>query len=418
MPASGNPTPLLAAQAACAGFAVAVLYALSNTTFIIANGAENLPYAYLWACVLSPPLSFAYNRLQRRWPVSRLNIITVVAFTLLHLIAWGFSRSSYVDIAAYVLFIGYTLALAFLVIVVTTQANRLFNSDQMKTQYPTILAVQTVALIACGLIIAPLSRWLGGETQTLLAGAGVMLIMLLTVGLTTHYFPQLSRLPAPHKLQPLKIEKLLQQRVPRLILIYQFLSSVGTLLVMYLVPLMAQRVFNSSEELTQFFGHLIAAATLGALLFLVFGASKILLKKGVGFGLIMNPVGVIGIIVVMLITSVWFPEQLVLLLILAAVARALDFILAVGATETSVNTFIKQLPDNTQLPLINAINALAFPLSYGAAALIILSMQLWSSSSLPVFLSITLMLCVCWTISAFLLAGDANNADLALKAAS
>ena len=187
---------------------------------------------------------------------------------------------------------------------------------------------------------------------------------------------------------------------------------------MYLVPLMAQRVFNSSEELTQFFGHLIAAATLGALLFLVFGASKILLKKGVGFGLIMNPVGVIGIIVVMLITSVWFPEQLVLLLILAAVARALDFILAVGATETSVNTFIKQLPDNTQLPLINAINALAFPLSYGAAALIILSMQLWSSSSLPVFLSITLMLCVCWTISAFLLAGDANNADLALKAAS
>ena len=395
-----------------------MLYALSNTSFILVNGAENLPYAYLWACVLTPPLSFGYNRLQRRWPVSRLNFITVAAFTVLHLIAWGFSRSSYGNIAAYVLFVGYTLALAFLVIVVTTQANRLFTTTQMKTSYPTILAVQTVALIMCGLIIAPLSRWLGGEMQTLLVGTGVMLTMMLTLALTTRCYPQLYKRPERDDLQPVKIEQLLQKRLPRLILLYQFLSSTGTLLVMYLVPLMAQRVFDSGEALTQFFGNLIAAATFGALLFLVFGASKILLNKGVGFGLIMNPVGVIGIVALMLVSSIWLPEHATLLLSLAAVARALDFILAVGATETSVNTFIKQLPENTQLPLINAINALAFPLSYGAAAATIFLMQLWTDSSLPAFLSVTLALCVCWTALAFQLAPEANKADSGAEAPS
>ncbi len=54
-----------------------------------------------------------------------------------------------------------------------------------------------------------------------------------------------------------------------MLLVYQFLVSTGTLLIMYLVPLMAQRVLYSSESLTRFFGNLIAGATLGALLFLV-----------------------------------------------------------------------------------------------------------------------------------------------------
>lgn len=407
-----NRTLLLSLQAACAGFAVAMLYALSNTSFILANGAKNLPYAYLWACVITPPLSFFYNRLQRRWPVSKLNVVTVLVFTLLQLIAWAFSQTSQLNIAAYVLFIGYTLALTFLIIVVTTQANRLFNGEEMKTKFPIILALHTLALIACGLVLAPLSRWLDGEMQTLLVGAGVMLVMLLILTLTTRSFPQLSQLPKQAELRPMKMEKLLKNKLAQFILLYQFLSSTGSLLIIYLLPLMAERVYHSSDDLTEFFGRLIALTTLGALLFLIFASGKILVNKGVGFGLIMNPVGVIVVVALMLICSIWLPGYAQLLLALAAMARALDFILAIGATETSVNTFIKQLPDNAQLPLINAINAQAVPLSYGATAILILALQLIGGSSLPMFLLVTMAMCIVWTIVAFRLAAVANNIDI------
>jgi len=400
-----SPLAYLAAQASCAAFCVALLYALGNTTFILTNGAQDLPYAYLWACALMPPFMFAYNKLQRVWSTAKLNMATVAVFVVLQCVAWLLAHAARLDIAAYFLFVGYALAMAFLVIVVTTQANRLFTPLQMKTQFPIMLAIQTLAIIASGILIAPLSEWLHGELQILLVGAFILLLMLLFLTSTVKNFPQLAQDPVQKSgsqaKRPVAIKQLVNATLPRQLLGYQFLSSLATLLIMFLVPLTAAQVLTSSVDLTRFFGNLIAVATFGSLLFLVLGAGRMLQKKGIGFGLIVNPLGVIPLVILMLLVAVLTPEHATTLLWLSASARAVDFILSIGATETSVNSFIKQLPDSTQLPLITAVNAGAVPLSYGVAGAIVLLLQLWTANTLTAVLIVTFLVCVAWAASAY-----------------
>lgn len=394
-----QPLPYLAAQAACAGIAVALLYALGNAAFILSGGAQRIAYAYLWVSVTIPPLSFIYNRLQRERSVATLARITVVLFSAVSMLAWLLSLSTRLDLAAYVLFAGYALALAFLAIAVVTQANRLLSPEQLVVQFPQILAVQTVGLIFCGLLVAPISRWLGGTNQSLMIAALVMLAMWVIIELTIYRFPTLKLLEKEPSIRPLKLEKLLRLPLPRWLVVYQLLSSGVTLLIMYMVPIMAQEVYRDGDSLTQFFGYLIAGATFGALLFLLFGASRLLLRFGLGAGLLINPIGVCIVIFFMLLASWFFPQQIVLLLGFAATARGIDFILSIGATETAINAVIKGLDEPTQLPLLNAINALAVPLSYGAAGLVIVATQ-WLDTEFSTLVSITLGCSLIWTITA------------------
>ncbi len=68
------PLVYLGTQAICVGFTLALLFTVGNTTFIVANGADRLPIAYLWIGLVTPLLSIGYNRLQRVWSVSRMGM--------------------------------------------------------------------------------------------------------------------------------------------------------------------------------------------------------------------------------------------------------------------------------------------------------------------------------------------------------
>ena len=185
-----SPLQLLAIQSFLAGFSLALLFAVSNTRFLLDYGPESLPQAYVVSAVFIPAVSLLYNRYARRVTERRLLLTVTSIISAIYLASWLATRTGDVRWISFALLIIFNTLFVFQVVIITLHAARLFDIRQMKISYPLVLASQTMAVIFGGLSIALLTDIIGDVSNLLLLCFLLSFLQFVMTWLTMKNFPR------------------------------------------------------------------------------------------------------------------------------------------------------------------------------------------------------------------------------------
>ncbi len=392
-------TQLLATQSFLGGFTLAVLFAVANTRFLKDYGADWFPLMYIASAIAIPLATLLYKRASDTVKTQNLFIGTNLALFAAYFIVWLTTVVFAQQWMSFALMVFFGVAFIFQLITIPVQSSYLFDLQEIKTQTPIILATQTGALIISGLLVGPLTSVLGGVSNLLLicmVMAGVQAaVSWFTVRKFSASFEKSSSLLASR--QTASWGEAIKNRFGRTIGIYRFFSFLGSEMVVLLLAIYSARIFDTEQGLASFFGNVMAVGTLLTLLFLVLASGRLLKRYGLSFGLVSNPVFVVAPIVVVAIMSLFGQVSAVVMLSVVTVARVIDFILSVGASDPSGQTMYQALPERVRPSIVSMSESLILPTVYGTVGLGLFGLRALDLYNEATLIAITVAVCILWT---------------------
>ncbi|MEM7117934.1 MAG: HEAT repeat domain-containing protein [Chloroflexota bacterium] len=380
-------------------FMVAV-YAL----FVDTLGSDALPYSYIAAGIVGTALGAAYAWLQGRWGLLRAGFIAFSIFIALMILSWWSMRSSSAAWLAFTLMVAVSPIMSIGLITVGTQAGRVFDLRQMKTLYPYVISAMLAGFALGGLLATLLVGPLGGTPNLLLLAGGTMVVSLAFMVLMAQRFGdqlgQTESAPATTKKSAKAtktIRQLLTKPYVRVLFSYQMLSTMGTLLMIYLYFDQADAQFSDAEALASFFGTMTVVREVSSLLFTSLFASRLLGRYGMGLGLTANPVVVGAAIVVMAVVSLTGSGSLFFWVVVTA--YLLDVSLSDGMTGTSVKTAYQAVPEDQRATVETAVEGIGIPVAQGLTGVLIVLFNLLGGL-LPVII-VAIIVAAVWTLMGF-----------------
>ena len=387
---------LLASQSFLAGFTLALLFAVSNTRFLLDFGTDSLPLAYVVTAFFVPSVSLLYNRYAQKVTERRLLLTVTPTICIIYLVSWLAASSGTVRWISFALLVLFNTLLIFQVIIITLQATRLFDIRQMKRSYPLVLASQTGAVIFGGLSVTVLTNIIGNVSNLLLICLGLSILQYLITWLTLNNYPREFGQPNDKRSEA-TLRDVLAQPYARHIFIYRFFSGYGTELIIIIFTIQAARRFQTAESLASFFGNFMAAGTFLTLLFLLLAAGRLLKRFGLSFGIMSNPIIAGLVILALFLTQLTGFPLVSLVFVLAVLARVTDFVLSVSLTEPSMKTMYQALPEARRSALITVVEAVSQPMGFGIVGGSLLLFRAFNLSSDAFLFTYTALVCVAWT---------------------
>jgi HEAT repeat protein len=397
---------LLTGQAFFIGVALAMVYVVGNTLFLVDYGSESLPYIYIITGLSGALFFFGLALAQQRWQLSRLIAISFLGQILLYLLAWQGLRLAQAQWLSMVLMVLFPLGFQFFSVAVGGQAGRLLDLRQLKRYFPSIVVGAIIGFFSTALTVPWLINWISPLANLLIIAAAGQVIAL-TLFLITHYQFQTQLAGAGQTGPAQRSKKSLRTSLGRPYTLklfnYQMLSAIGTQLVIYLFLIQAEARYPSETELATFFGNFAGIRNIVSLLFLLALAGPLISRFGLAFGLMVNPVTVVIMVLGMTLGAIFTAPIGATLFWLATLAYVLDNLLSDGVTSTSIKTAYQPLPVSDQATVETAVEGVGVPAALAiTGALLLVFNRLPGLSGIPLFF-FTLALTIVWTGVAFTL---------------
>ncbi len=396
---------LLGGQAFFFGVYSSLLYVVANTLFLAEFGVDNLPYVYIAIGLFVPLYYYTYAELQKRWVLSRLSVMTVSMFAGVLLLAWVAFGLPIARAGAFGLMIFFVLQVQGILIVLGGQAGQLFTVRQMKRLFPLIVSAVIVGIIIAGLSVPTLLDRLNGIEDLLLVAVAAMLMVLGLLLVTTKKFSaQLDQVESSMaRRQPAQsTSQLLRKRYVALILLYQFLSAIGSQLVIYIFMVQAEARFPDPNDLADFFGKFIGVRNIIALLFLMLVAGYLIGRFGLRLGLTLNPIAVGLMLLVLAISAVLSEPISPLVFWLALGTYVLDIILTDGITSTSIKATYQALPAADRSRVETTVEGIGVPVALGTTGVMLLGLNAVTGLTLTHIIIFSMGVTVFWTAAGIL----------------
>lgn len=386
------------------GASLTLLYMTANTLFLLNYGSETLPYLYIVSGLVVAATLFGFAALQKRRSLATLALGVYGVFGAAFFIARLAYAESTARVLSFAMMLAFSLMTLLCSIVLGAQAGRVFDVRQMKRLYPLVLASQILAVVMGGLLVTPLTRWLGGVENLLALSGGAMFIALVFLVATIRRFGSaLTQVQATSLSKPAKsLPQLLKKRYVRLILAYQVLSAIGTQLVIFVLLSVVDATFTTAEALTGFFGNLLAIGTFCTLLFLLFIAGRLLNRFGLIIGLTSNPGAVTAAIAGAALVGLLAGQASPLFFWLIVAARFFDFVLTTGMTDTALKATYQALPADERVTVQTGVEGIGNPIAVGLTGVLLLIFNSLSGLTLVHNVLFTLGVCVIWSGAAVL----------------
>jgi hypothetical protein len=365
---------LLGGQAIALGLTVAFLVVPASAVFLHAFGAGALAYAYIVVAVVGVGVSSALTVAQRRMPLGRLALVVIATHVVVVAVSWFLLSRWDLTWVTFVLIVLFPVSIPTGFLLVGSQAVRLYDVQTLKRDFPRVVAGFSVGFAIGGLAAAALVEPVGGATNLLLIDVVMALAMMGLVQATNRQFP--GQLLAAPTAGPARGEgrrraprigelRLLKDPLVLLVLGYQILSAAVTQLLDYVVWERAAAYYKDPESLAQFMGAFGAIINISAVLFVLLVAGRLLSRRGIGFGLLANPVGVI--VLTIAVIGVGFGPGIATFAYLVAVcaAQVVDITLTDGTTRTSIAATYQGIRRGDRLRAQTFIEGAGVPLAVG-----------------------------------------------------
>jgi hypothetical protein len=366
---------LLTAQALAFGVTLALLIIPANSLFLDAYGSQWLPATYIAIAVAGSGASAFIARAARRRRFVQVATVSLGALAVLYGASWAILVVGGALVSA-VLLVLFPIALQVGFVFVGGQAGRLLDVRQMKELFPRVVSGFAVGFFLGGLLGIPLLALLGSTEHLLLATTAAQLAFLGLLLVTEQRFPEVRAAPAgdaPAVARP-PLRTLFASGLALLLLVYQFLSAMGSQVVDFLLFDRAAAQY-SADDLTRFLSGYTAVLNLVDILFLAVVAGPLMRRFGLRLGLILNPAVVAGVLVVMAVVAAGPGTASFGLFVLAGLLRIADIAATDGTTRTSINAAYQVVPVEERLAVQAVVEGIGVPLAMGATGVFLLSLN-------------------------------------------
>jgi hypothetical protein len=393
---------LLAAQTVLLGLVSAFLVVPASALFLNRYGADDLPYTYLGAAVAGVLVSTAMRRAQRTLSLGVLAAVAIATILALLTAGWlilEIDNGLWVTYPLVVLF-PVTIPVGF--VLVGSQAGRLMDVREMKAYFPRVVAGFSVGLGGGALLAAWLVHRIGGPVTLLAVDAACAAAWLVVAVVTArqHSAVLLARpsvAPRSGTAAPKPTASLLSNRLVVAVFSYQVLSATVTQLLDYMVWERAAARYPDASDLARFQGIFGAVINVSALVFVVFFAGRLLTRIGVGASLAANPIGVLVVLCISLLTGFQGGFGATAFFLAVCTTQVVDLTLTDGTTRTSVNATYQALAPGDRLPAQTRVEGAGIPLAVGLVGILLLVFRAVSLDVRAVAV-VTLVLTVGWVL--------------------
>lgn len=386
------------------GSAAALFVVAANALFLIDHGSERLPWVYIVAAVIIPIMSFGYNSMAERISVGTLTLTTLLMIAALFFACWVVAVSSDATWVSFLLMVLFFFLASYIILIQNVQASLFFDVREMKQRAPQIMATALAGLVLFGFLTPALVALLGDVEHLLLLAAIVVVAMAGAARVLVVQHPEPFQARAPQdRLQATSATMvgLWQSPYIRQMFSYQFLSSMGTRLILFVFLALTARQYGDADSIATFIGGFNAASRLATIVVLLAVVRPLLLKVGMSFGLLSNPVLVTAAAVVVLLTAIVFPDQLTLLFWTAVIARGVDLVFTFSSTEASVRTAYQVFPERQRIAAITTIEGISIPLSTGLAGIALLVLDSIDAAGDKTVLTFIVIVCALWVAASW-----------------
>ncbi|MFK7800544.1 MAG: cyclic nucleotide-binding domain-containing protein [Anaerolineae bacterium] len=398
-----SPIQLICSQAFCIGAALILYISIANALFIENFGSDFLPLIFIIAAVTIPALSFGFNQLSKRLTIGKLIQTVLLATIALFFATWVLNLVLAWKWVSMAMMVSFFFVTSYLLKIQGMQASQFFDVREMKNQSAMILTASMAGVILFGLTIRLWSTILGNHIHLILLSTILLLGLYALASHTIEEYPDLfnkKRESQTALKKPAALLPLLRQPFIRHIFAYQFLSTLGTQLVLYVFLRQASTFFQQSpDNMMPFFANFLAIGQVAAVGSLILVVRPLLKRIGVSFGLMTNPVAVLTLIVALLITTPLFPNRISIIFWLATIAMAVDIVFSFSTTDPTLRTLYQIIPPAERTKVTAAIESISIPLAFGFAGLTLLPFSFYQPLNRIHILIYIILICILWLIA-------------------
>ncbi len=398
---------LLGGQAIALGLMMAFLVVPASSLFLVEYGADALPFVYLAVAVLGVAVSWFMSRAQRRWSLSRQAHTLLVSYAVVLSTAWLLLAAADAAWVTFPLLVMFPLSIPLGFVLIGAQAGRLLDLQQLKAQFPRVVAGFSVGFSIGGLLAAWLVRVTGDVTHLLGVGLLATALFIGCVVEVGRRFPaQVRSRPEPPAAAAVhgksgRRARISRIRLVRLVFGYQLLSAAVTQLLDFMVWERAASRYPDADDLAAFLGIFGAIINVVSIAFVALLAGRLLSRFGIRLGLPANPVGVIVVLAGCLLAGYLGGPATLIFFVLVCAAQVTDIALTDGTTRTSINATYQALRPTDRLRAQSFVEAAGVPLALGFVGALLLLFDALGLDVLTVATG-TAFLAVGWLILAVL----------------
>ncbi|UWX55684.1 hypothetical protein NYZ99_04360 [Maribacter litopenaei] len=282
-------------------FVIAVLLIVKptvNSLFLSELGVKQLPFAFLLVAVLATATSFLYTKAVERFALNQVIKVTLLSsIAVLTLIGALLSFKLYNGFLLYFFYCWVAIYAVLSASQFWVLANLIYNVREAKRVFGFIGAGAILGGIVGGYLASILAPWIGNENLIFIAALFLIpcLILLgniwgfkeLKIGTYRRPKNTPSTLDKPFKL-------IFNSKHLTYIACILAVSVLVAKLVDYMFSDFAAAAFKDADELTSFFGFWFSTFNLLSLVVQLFLTQRIVGIWGVGFSLLLLPLGIFG----------------------------------------------------------------------------------------------------------------------------
>lgn len=393
---------LLTAQTVLLGLVAAFLVVPASALFLNRYGADDLPYTYLGAAVAGVLVSTAMRRAQRRLSLGVLAAVAIAAIFGLVAAGWFVLEVDNGLWVTYPLVILFPITIPVGFVLVGSQAGRLMDVREMKAHFPRVVAGFSVGLGGGALLAAWLVHRVGGPITLLAIDAATAAAWLVVAIVTARRHASVllvrpTAAPRSGTAEPRPSTSLLSNPLVVAVFGYQVLSATVTQLLDYMVWERAAARYPDASDLARFQGIFGAVINVSALVFVVFFAGRLLTRIGVGASLAANPLGVLVVLALSVLTGFQGGVAGTAFFLAVCTTQVVDLTLTDGTTRTSVNATYQALSPGDRLPAQTRVEGAGIPLAVGLVGVLLLVFRAVSLDVRAVAV-VTLALTIAWVV--------------------
>ena len=367
---------LLTGQTTSLGLFCALLLVPSSSLFLVKYGATRLPYVYIAVGAAGVLASWGMSRAQRRWTLLQIGLTVLASLLVVVAAGWVLLVAAEATWVTFPLLVLFPLSIPIGLFLVGAQAGRLLDLQQMKAKFSRVVGGFTIGLAVGGLLAAWLVHVTGDIRQLLLLDLVPLAAFAVLLARTGRRYPaQLHAVPAPIAVTPAASQTLGRGRVTRLVLLvlgYSVASAAATQLLYFIVWDQAAARYPDATHLAAFLGAFGAIMNTISIAFVVLLAGRLLRRFGVRLGLVANPVAVLAVTTVSIVTGAVAGSATTVFFVLVCSAQVADIALTDGTTRTSINATYQALAPAERLAAQTSVEAAGEPAAIAAVGGLVL----------------------------------------------
>lgn len=372
---------LLGGQAIALGLTVSFLVVPASAVFLHTYGAAALPYAYIVVAIAGVAVSSTLTVVQRRMPLGRLALAVILVHVAVVALGWALLSVWELAWVTFVLIVLFPLSIPTGFLVVGSQAVRLYDVQTLKRDFPRIIAGFSIGFALGGLLAAALVQPLGGATNLLLIDVAMALLMMGLVWTTSRQFPGQLLTPPAQNPRPREERRavgrfdriqFLREPLVLFVLGYQVVSAGVTQLLDFIVWERAAAYYADPHSLAQFMGAYGAVLNIVAVTFVLVLAGRLLSRRGIGFGLLANPVAVIVALGAVVVVGAGPGIAAFAYLVAVSAAQIVDISSTDGMTRTSIAATYQGFRRADRLRAQTVVEGAGVPLAVGLVGVLLI----------------------------------------------